>query len=58
MASFRYGSVAMTETGLAREGGFGQRNLGRPGATIRGRDGELAIGLSGARKHPSPTHQP
>ena len=26
MASSRYDSVAMTETGLAREGGFGQRD--------------------------------
>ena len=27
MASFRYDSVAITEIGLAREGGFGQRDL-------------------------------
>ena len=27
MASFRYDSVGITETGLAREGGFGQSNL-------------------------------
>ena len=27
IASSRYASVAMTEIGLAREGGFGQRDL-------------------------------
>ena len=27
MTSFRYDSVVLTETGLAREGGFGQRDM-------------------------------